>query len=81
VKKHERDLQRTAKKHGADVISLCSTGNSHLRLTVRAPNGAEKDFIAPRTPSDVRSMKNFEAFLRNWLNANQPEQSNAVSPR
>lgn len=50
---------------GIDIIDAEVTGHSHYKITVTS-QGRRKFFIAPRSASDYRAIKNFKSQVRRW---------------
>lgn len=50
---------------GLQVVNAEPTGKSHYKISVTS-RGKRRFFIAPRSASDARSLKNFRALAKRW---------------
>lgn len=50
---------------GLEVVSTEPTGKSHYKIIVTS-KGKRRFFVASRSESDSRSLKNFRALARRW---------------
>lgn len=50
---------------GFQIVSAEPTGKSHYKITVTS-EGKSRFFVASRSASDVRSLKNFKALAKRW---------------
>lgn len=55
---------------GVKVIDTTVTGSSHYKITVTS-NGNRQFFIASRSPSDHKTIRNFRAMVKRWKRSTQ----------
>lgn len=55
-----------------EVVDTSVTGSSHYRFLVTS-NGNRGTFIAPRSSSDHRALRNFKSQVKRWKRALQQE--------
>ncbi|WP_418122263.1 hypothetical protein [Variovorax sp. 160MFSha2.1] len=71
IQKRKRDLDTLVERCGLELLQTSMTGQGHLKLTVRAPNGKTRAFAVASTPSDWRGEKNQEAEFKRFARDNQ----------
>lgn len=55
-----------------EIVDTTVTGSSHYKFIVTS-NGNESSFIAPRSASDFRALKNFKSQVKRWKKSLQQE--------
>lgn len=65
ITKALREYRSILKHNGCKVLKVTQT--SHYKFFIEAPSGQQGIVVGSVTPSDHRTMSNFESNVRKWM--------------